>query len=244
MRARPAVQAARHDVDGGNAGAEPARPQGLRVPQRGIGGGHQRRSRTDLGTRFGGTPRHRDVRAEARTDAAAGGMCQLFGVDQRSVGKQHAELVAAQARRDRLIEGGRRFAQHRGDPAQHGITGRMPVPVVDVLETIEITDQQRRKVVVPIDLGEPLVERAAVGQVGEGILVGVSPNRGEEFPAADGDRGVGGDRLQQLNIVMAEAPARDRRWPRSPPTWCRRTSPARRLRSPCPPGEGSPNRQE
>ena len=103
MRARPPVQAARHQARGG-ARAEPARPQGLRVPQRGIGGGHQCRRRTDLRTRFGGTPRHRDARAEDRTDAAARGMCQVFGVDQRPVGKQYAELVAAQARRDRLIE--------------------------------------------------------------------------------------------------------------------------------------------
>ena len=93
----------------------------------------------------------------------------------------------------------------------------MPVTVVDVLEAIEITDQQRRKVFVPIDLGEPLVECAAVGQVGEGILVGVSPDRGEQFPAADGDRSVGRDRLQQLNIVMAEAPARDAGGPDLPP---------------------------
>ncbi len=144
-------------------------------------------------------------------------MCQVLGIDQRPVGKQHAELVAAQARRDRLIEGGRRFAQHRGDPAQQGITGRMPVTVVDVLEAIQITDQQRRKMFVPIDLGEPFVERAAVGQVGEGIPVCVSPDRGEEFPAADRDRGVGGDRLQQRNIVMAEAPARDAGCPDLPP---------------------------
>lgn len=94
----------------------------------------------------------------------------------------------------------------------------MPVTVIDVFEAIEITDQKRGKAGLPIDLGEPLFERATVGQVGEGILVGVSPDRGEELPAADGDRGVGGDRLQQLDVVMAEAPARDARGPESPPT--------------------------
>ena len=56
-------------------------------------------------------------------------------------GQQHDELVAADARDG--IDGPHRAAHACRGGSQHGVSGRVPMGVVDLLEAIEVDEQQR-----------------------------------------------------------------------------------------------------
>ena len=67
--------------------------------------------------------------------------------------------------------------QPRGDPAQGGVAGAMPEPVVDRLEVVEVEVQNRERARLPLGpdggVGQAILERIAVRKAGQLIEVGL-----------------------------------------------------------------------
>ena len=89
-------------------------------------------------------------------------------------GKQHHEFVTAQACHG-IFQANAGF-QSRRDHAQHGIANGMAERVIDVLEVVEVEKQQRAAQIMALEqgdlLGQAVHQQGAVGQVGQGIMVG------------------------------------------------------------------------
>src|SRR5579871_4414759 len=105
-------------------------------------------------------------------DASADQIRNLAGMLDRAAGQQHAELIAAQVRKQ--IPFAQLPAHQPGDLADELIAGRMTARVVDHLELIEVEIQKRRITArAPLLLdrrGEPGFEFAAVAQPRERIV--------------------------------------------------------------------------
>jgi hypothetical protein len=88
------------------------------------------------------------------------------------------ELVAAEPRHQPGT-GARRQAP--GDRDQHLVARRVAEHVIDLLEAIDVEDDrdQRAPIGVRDQLGSALVERAPVGEPGQGVMAGGMPLDGE-----------------------------------------------------------------
>ena len=78
--------------------------------------------------------------------------------------KDHRELFPAVAAHDVDLANG--FVEHAGELLQHGVSGEMPVVIVEPLEIIDVDHQKRHAAVVathPLDLlFDPVLEVAVV----------------------------------------------------------------------------------
>src|SRR3954469_6082453 len=81
----------------------------------------------------------------------------------------------------------------------------MTVSVVDDLEFVEVAHQYGGVDGVAVQLLEELIEFPSIRQTGQRGFKGVTPYGTEQFGATDGDGYVGGNGLQQLHVVGAEA---------------------------------------
>jgi hypothetical protein len=90
-------------------------------------------------------------------------------------GRDHDELVAAQPHQLVVLAGA--LAQRLGAGDDHGIAGLVPELVVHRLETVEVEQQQRDPLAVPMRAAEVLVERALqpapVAEAGERLGLGL-----------------------------------------------------------------------
>ena len=88
--------------------------------------------------------------------------------------QDRGELFAAVAAGQIHLAG--RFHQHLADVAEHFVAGRVAVRVVELLEMVDVEDHQREWRLPALPLGEAalhlVVERAAIGQIGERIGAG------------------------------------------------------------------------
>ena len=124
----------------------------------------------------------------------------------------HCELVAAQARR--AVLGTQAALQAPGHRHQQLVAGGMPEAVVDRLEVVEVDEHDRDVLFVDERLADRVGEQRAVGQAGERIVVGLMVELLlEDAELEDGlleavvlesDARVGGERLEQLQIVVVE----------------------------------------
>ncbi len=95
-----------------------------------------------------------------------------FGLGGAAVGQQQREFVAGQAAQH--IAGAGRSADALRHFAQQGIPGRMALAVVDQLETVQVHKQQCAGTALGgvQGVGGAAVEHAAVGQLGQRVVVG------------------------------------------------------------------------
>ena len=92
---------------------------------------------------------------------AGQGFCASFG---RSIGQQHDEFVAAQAAHHiRIAE---RRCQQTREVAQRVVALRVAVAVVDLLETVQVEEQQRRGLA-----DAPAQAKRLLGQPGEAASI-------------------------------------------------------------------------
>src|SRR5579859_6325119 len=126
-------------------------------------------------------------------------------------GEDDLEFIAAEAgdrgrtrrARDDVLGadgGGERF----GDMPQDHVPGLMAVPVVDLLEVVDVDHDDRHLPAVLLRaihfLAEPLLEVAVIPQMREAVLVGLLV----ETSVLDGDRGVRGEDLGDLDLAVPE----------------------------------------
>ena len=122
--------------------------------------------------------RHRDALALERQAALADRLEHALGDALRGVAvgvaQQHGELVAAEAGHDvRLADA---VVQRAADRADDLVAGLVAAGVVDVLEAVEVEQEERALAAVAggvgDELGQLLVEAAAVEQLGQRVVVG------------------------------------------------------------------------
>ena len=108
---------------------------------------------------------------------SAGGVLDPAPVDC-GAGEQPGELVAAEAG-DEVVPG--EAGEPVGHTDQHLVAGGVPVPVVDLLEVVEVEHHgdQRLAGRVGEQGGRQAVEGAPVGQPGEWVVTGGVPLGGE-----------------------------------------------------------------
>src|SRR3954454_15045190 len=115
---------------------------------------------------------------------------QVLGQRRRrreaGVGTDDAELVAAEPRRE--VAGPHPLAQNLGDRLEDAVAAGVAVAVVDLLQVVEITEQQRQPAVLAartLELArQGLVPRAPVGQPGERVLAAEPLEPAEQFAVA------------------------------------------------------------
>ena len=135
-------------------------------------------------------PAQRDRRGEASQSRRVA--CSIHRRSTVGAGQQPGELVAAEPG-DQVVPG--EGGEPLGDADQHLVAGGVPVPVVDLLEVVEVEhhgDQRLAGGVGEQGGGQP-VEGAAVGQPGERVVAGGVPFGGQlglEVP----DLGLGAQR--------------------------------------------------
>ena len=88
----------------------------------------------------------------------------------------------------------------------------MAVGVVEGLERVEVEHQQRERApsAAAIVLVELPLERAVVAQPGQGVVLGPDLDRAVGLGVLEGDRGLAGEQLGQLELVLAEVGLRRR----------------------------------
>ena len=121
------------------------------------------------------------AQAEGVVDGGNDGLGDaLHGVAVGEPRQQHGELVTA------LAGHGVGFA-HAADDAprslhQQLVASLVSEGVIDLLEAVQVDVQHGHAVVVPVGLlhqfAEPVVKQTAVGQAGEGVVVGLHPHQG------------------------------------------------------------------
>ena len=121
------------------------------------------------------------------------GLRRSFGVLQRGLRQDHAELVAAEAPDDVGLAQPR--AQQRRDGAEQFVAGRVPVAVVDVLEVVDVDRQQRRRMAVALGVAddplELVMEAAPVVEAGQRIVIGELAQLSVETACARSHRAPG-----------------------------------------------------
>ena len=93
------------------------------------------------------------------------------------------------------------------DADQERVTGGVTARVVEGLEPVEVEHEHREgPAAAPIRdrLAELALERAVVAQTGQGIEVGADADRAVRLCVLEGDRGLAGEQLGQLELVGAE----------------------------------------
>ena len=136
--------------------------------------------------------------------------------------EQDAELVAPEPRHEGAGMLGRGGDERLGDAPQRRVAGLVPAAVVDALESVDVAEQQGERRLVGGEAlegpREALLERAPVGEAGEGVLVGEPGDLGEELRAGDRVAELARDRLEEAQVGGVEAGAgRGRRRPDRPP---------------------------
>ena len=114
----------------------------------------RRRSRPSRGS-AGSRSRRRRRAPRPRADPL-GDLQRLL---RARLGKQDAELLAAEPRRDVVVAQLR--AEDLGDALEHGVAGEMAVRVVDVAQEVEVGHDQRERTVEALRAHDLLVERDA-----------------------------------------------------------------------------------
>ena len=96
------------------------------------------------------------------------------------------------------------WADRLGDADQEGVAGRVTARVVERLEPVEV-EHEDREGLAPAAVGdrfaELALERAVVAQAGQGVEVGADADRAMRLGVLEGDRGLAGEQLGQLELV-------------------------------------------
>jgi hypothetical protein len=145
--------------------------------------------------RLGGQPLGRIARQRARR--------------VRAVSLHHdAELVAAQAAGERAGERGGRGSERAARGGERAVARVVTVPVVDVLEPVEVAEEQRElapgRQRTRHRLLQPVVERAAVRQARQRILVGERLQAREQLRPPDRRRHLRAQRLGEAHVRRGE----------------------------------------
>ena len=115
-------------------------------------------------------------------------------------GQDRRELVAAVAIEAVAFAGG--AGEGPGDGRQQGVAGRVAAGVVERLERVHVEHQDREGTAADRDrLAELALERAVVAQTGQGVLLRPDPDRAVDLGVLEGDRGLAGEQLGQLELV-------------------------------------------
>ena len=128
-----------------------------------------------------------------------------WAVPPVGVGEDDHELVAAVAIQAVAGAGGLAERARHGD--QERVTGRVAAGVVERLEAVEVQHQhgerlaRRRRL---HDLPELALEGAVVAQAGQRVEVGPDLDGAVRLGVLQGDRGLAGEQLGQLELVGAE----------------------------------------
>ena len=126
---------------------------------------------------------------------------------QAVAGEDQHELVAAVARQRRALVGDGP-AQQVADLAQDLAAGEVAVPVVDVLEVVEVEEDDAAVAAVARDPGELLrqaqVQVALVVEAGQAVALGDLVRAPRVEQVLDRDRGVVGEDLEEPPVLLAE----------------------------------------
>ena len=146
--------------------------------------------------------------------------------------QQQRELVAADP--ERQVGAADGAVQQAAEQRQSGIARLVAVPVVQLLEAVQVAQHQRERPVVAARAGglvaEPAGERAAVEQARQRVVLGEVAHLLEVVRRVDRGRRLVGEHAQRLQHVPAgDQPVLAGRPPRSRPTArrpCRSAAPA------------------
>ena len=129
-------------------------------------------------------------------------------------GEQAGELVAAHP--EEPVAAAQRAAHGVGDAAQHAIAVSVAVGVVEELEAVDVAhDHGGGRPAVRS--GQRLVEGRVVAEAGERVALGALAQRAQQLGGAQARGAVGGELLEQLDVVgvddgrLGARPARGRR---------------------------------
>ena len=98
--------------------------------------------------------------------------------------------------------------------AQELVAGLVAHAVVDVPEVVEVQHDQAERRALAHALLQPLLERAVVEQAGQVVRLGADLDRLEHLGVLEGDRHLGREQLDEVEVVARErvADARVARW--------------------------------
>ena len=114
----------------------------------------------------GRAPADRNIVTELASNLAAGGVGETLRLGERGGGQHDAELVATQACDQRRPEGRGDVAEDIRHAAQQRIPGGVALPVVDLLQAIEVADQQRGMALALPQSAQALIESVVDWLVG------------------------------------------------------------------------------
>ena len=181
---------------------------GLGQVQRAVGHHHQRVLGPPIVRVAGDADADRHQRATGRHGHVRDGAADPDGhlVGDLPVGRRqdHHELVAAVAVQAVAVP--RRLGERVRDRDQEGIAGRMAARVVERLEAVEVEHHHRERLAVAglEPVAQLALEGPVVAQPGQRVEVGPDLDRAVRLGVLEGDRGLPGEQLGQLELVRAE----------------------------------------
>ena len=95
--------------------------------------------------------------------------------------------------------------ERRGDLAQQPVAGLVAERVVDRLELVEVEHHEAERVAPATMALEPVLERAVVEQAGQVVGARADLDRPVDLGVLERDRDLGGEQLDELELVLGEA---------------------------------------